>query len=233
MNNVYINEEFLSYNHVNITNSLENVLIFMIEKLDNQQIAYQAIAAVKAINIINAFCVVNNIDQISKQNIGISNSSTYVISNVKDRLTKLLDGEVDNYKKLFIKQNYPLTDEEHETIQSLLNKLRDKVESETRLDEKHKARVLKKLNEMQMELNKNMSTFDNMIGKAHDVFKVLKFGREEVVSPLLKDTTDLVKAVNKIESKHSGLPDVENQIEFNEDILDTEVIEKNQIEHKE
>mgnify|MGYP005995348315 CR=1 FL=1 len=94
-------------------------------------------------------------------------------------MRELIENENVDYTNLFIKPTYQLSDEEHDNIQSLLNKL-----------------------------------------------------REEVVSPLLKDTTDLIKEINKIESKHSGLPDIENQIEYQEEIFETEVIDKNQIEDK-
>ena len=55
------------------------------------------------------------------------------------------------------------------------------------------------------------------------------------MTPVLKDATELMKEINKIKSKHSGLPDVSNQIEHKEDFIDTEVTDttnKNILEDK-
>lgn len=77
---------------------------------------------------------------------------------------------------------------------------------------------MKKLNELQNQFDKTMSTFDNVIGKTFTILNVMSFGRKEVVSPLMKDTTELLKVLNKMETIKSELPDTENQIEYEETI---------------
>lgn len=234
--NRYINESHLTPNYTNPAHHAEEMIIYTAKKLyeDNEADGIYPRQVIKAIKIINGFLKMHSFIQIDLN--FLSTTSTYQDFNhtLQEKLDELVLYEDQDYSLLFKEYEYNLTDEEHESIQTLLNKLRNKIVNEDKLDIEHKERILKKLNEMQIELNKNMSSFDTFLGKAMDVWKVLKYGREEVVSPLLKDTTELVKAVNKIESEHSDLVDLENQIEHkdSEEILDTEIIEKNQIEHK-
>lgn len=218
--NKYIDEKFINCETDNPLNTLEELLIDVIKKLPTVENNSSKIEEVKAINIVNAFCRAHKLEQVSINNINLSASYSQFRGNLNHRLTNLiLKDTVFEYEKIFKKQAYPLSDSEYQTIQDGINKLRDKINNTKDLQEEHKARILKKLNEMQMELNKNMSTFDSIIGKSMIVLKTISFGRKEIVTPLMKDAIELTKELNKIETIYSEIPNTENQIEYEEAVL--------------
>lgn len=59
---------------------------------------------------------------------------------------------------------YELSDEELSTIQRLLNELRELIAKSGELDARHKRRLMKRLEDLQRELHKQVSDFDNVWG---------------------------------------------------------------------
>lgn len=166
-------------------NTLEELLIDVIEKLPSTENNSNKIEEVKAINIINAYCKAHGLTLVSMSNLAINAPYSQFRGNLNSRLTHLiLKDTADEYDNLFKKQAYPLSDVEFQT-----------------------------------ELNKNMSTFDSIIGKSMIVIKTMSFGRKEVVTPLMEDAITLTKELNKIETIHSELPNTDNQIEYEEAVL--------------
>lgn len=218
--NKYIDEKFINCETDNPLHTLEEFLIDVIGKLPKTENGLDKIEEIKALNIINAYCKAHSLPTVSLNNITLNTSFAQFSGNLKSRLTNLILNETaDNYENLFKKQAYALNDNEFQTIQEGINKLRDKVNNTKELHQEHKARILKKLNEMQTELNKNMSTFDSIIGKSMIVLKTISFGRKEIVTPLMKDAIELTKELNRIETIHSEIPNTENQIEYVEATL--------------
>lgn len=74
---------------------------------------------------------------------------------------------------------YEFSDEDYERIQSLINELHDLIVSSTLFEENHKERILKKLEKLQQELHKRMSSLDKFWGVIGDAGVVLgKFGED-------------------------------------------------------
>lgn len=223
--NKYIDERFINCETDNPLHTLEEFLIDIIEKFPKAENNSNKIEEVKALNIVNAYCKAHSLAEVSTSNINLSASFSQFRANFNQRLTNLILKETaGDYEKLFKKQAYPLSDDEYQTIQNCINNLRDKINNTKDLVEEHKSRILKKLNEMQTELNKNMSTFDSIIGKSMIVLKTISFGRKEIVTPLMKDAIELTKELNKIETIHSEIPNTDNQIEYVETVLIEEEI---------
>lgn len=59
---------------------------------------------------------------------------------------------------------YELSEEELSTIQSLLNELREHIAKSDELDARHKRRLLKRVEDLQRELHKEVSDFDHVWG---------------------------------------------------------------------
>lgn len=229
IDNAYFDRSIISDSIENPMDQLELIITDVLNNMD-ETYTIDKMQALKALQLINFFCDAHDIVKMDVSDISRHSNEDEFKNIISDFLESIIMDAHLYYANPFMKKKYELTDKEHDTIQELLNKLRDKVDSiESGLDEDHKRRVLKKINEMQTELNKKMSTFDSMIGKSYDVIKVLGFGRREVVTPVIQDATKLMKEMNKVEAKHSGLPDVSNQFEHKEeteDIIDIEVNEQ-------
>jgi hypothetical protein len=230
----YFDENFLTsdYNENKKIEFLENILIQTLRKFEAGRYTLEKIDALKALQLINLFCIENNLTILNLEKMSIDSEEELFAKKIKDYLSELIINSSDRYQNPFAKSKYNLSDKEESTIQTLINNLRDKLDKEQNIKDEHKQRIRKKLNEMQEEFNKKISTFDSILGKSMDVLKVLQFARKEIASPLIKDTTNLIKEINKIESNHSGLPSIENQIDYKECIEEVEVIEIKQLENK-
>lgn len=234
LKNKYFDEKFLisDYDQDKKIEFLENIVIHVSNEFTKESGALQKVDALKALQLINLFCMENNLTQIDLSNISLHDDSDYFKTIIKDYLSDLITNIHNDYNNPFSKPKYQLSDKEESSIQTLINNLRDKIEKEQNINEEHKQRIIKKLNEMQEEFNKKISTFDNILGKSMDILKVLQFSRKEIVSPLIQDTTNLIKEINKVESNHSGLPSTENQLDYQECIEEVEIIETKQLENK-
>ncbi len=232
--NKYIDEKFLisDYDQSQKIDFLETLVIHISNEFNKDIVGFQKIEALKALKTINLFCVENQLTPINLSKISQRHESQHFKQILEDYLSDLITSEHEDYHNPFSKPKYQLSNKEENTIQTLINNLRNKIDKEQNIQEEHKQRIIQKLNEMQEELNKKISTFDNILGKSMDILKVLQFSRKEIVSPLIQDTTNLIKEINNIESHHSGLPSTENQISYQECIEEVEIIETKQLENK-
>lgn len=223
--NPYIDQEFLTYTNENPIDRLESFLMTTMINMKVPAKVHPELYAMQACEIINGYCRAHNLIKIELAGLNARSAVSNFLDRIRTRYEALvLKEKAISYEEIFKKQGYPLSDDEIQKIQDGINNLRDRINSSEDLNKEHKARILKKLNEMQTELNKNMSTFDNIIGKSVNVIKLLSYGRKEVVTPIMKDAIELTKELNRVETIHSGLPDVSNQIEFDE-VVETELLD--------
>ncbi len=232
----HIDRNIINKEYKTATLKLEELLS---STLSNMEVEYKnsgvnRLQAIKSLNIINAFSKQNQLSTIDLANIQYSSLGKGFIDAVKARLELLLTDEYDeNLDDLFISNN-KINDDEYNTIQNMINELRNKIHSNKQLEDEHKDRILKKLNEMQAQLDKKISDGEIIKGKALSIINILSFGRKEVISPILKDTTELIKAINKMENKYSGLSEKNEQIPYSDfleindtkdEIIDGEIVE--------
>lgn len=233
----HIDKNVINKEYKTATLKLEELLSIT---LHNMKIEYKndevnRLQAIKSFNIINAFCKQNQLSIIDSANIKYGLVGEGFIQAVEDRLEFLLINEYDeNLNDLFISNN-KMNDAEHDAIQNMINELRNKINSDKQLEDEHKERILKKLNEMQAQLDKKISDGEIIKGKALSIINILSFGRKEVITPILRDTTELIKAVNKIENRYSGLSNNNEQIPYSnfleiDEIIDDEIIDGEIIE---
>jgi hypothetical protein len=232
--NIYFKDELIhnEYDNDNIIETLENIVMNVINNIEKEE-NFDGREALKAIQLINLFCEANSLEPLNISEMSINsgyNNFKYFLENY---LEELLKNNIQSYNNPFLKQKSNLTVEERTTIQELLNKLRDTVESEENITDEHKRRILKKVNEMQAELNKKISDLDYLGGKIMSIVKGVKYIEKEIISPLVKDATELAKAVNRMESKESGVPDnIQIEYKYEETIETVEITEIPQIEDK-
>ncbi len=82
-------------------------------------------------------------------------------------------------KKLNIGFYYSFSDGDLERIQTLINELRESITKSILFSDEHKERILKKLESLQLELHKKMSSLDKLWGFVGEAGVVLgKFGKD-------------------------------------------------------
>jgi hypothetical protein len=116
------------------------------------------------------------------------------------------------YRNIFEKKIYSFSDEEYDSIQNSINKLRTKLQNSNDFDLNHRERLLKKLEELQKELHKKMSSFDKFLGGFLSVAHTLGLSAKEA-KPFTDDVKDILDITLNAKSRGENLPEASNQIE--------------------
>ena len=126
------------------------------------------------------------------------------VSDTHGELTKYVQSEeeqkiLQNFKGEFAAHieksfTYEFSDGDLEKIQNLLNELRDLVTKSNAFEEKHRRRLLKRVERLQQELHKKQSDLDHFWGLVGDAGIVLgKFGEDaKPIVDRIKEITDIV-----------------------------------------
>jgi hypothetical protein len=102
--------------------------------------------------------------------------------------------------------SYHFTGDEISRIQELINELRDLLRNSESFEDKHKERLIDRLEKFQKELNRKMSSLDRFWGFIGDLGVVLgKFGTD--VKPLVDRYKEIVEIGWKAQAKAEELPD--------------------------
>ena len=213
INDTYLTDEFDDARlHLKdmLKNALDNI---QIDYNNNEQPDFLDLLEVQ--KIVVDFCNIYDIDN----ELLVNNSTTDVNSmyqSLKVFFANFLKKSPTMYENIFAKKIYTFTEEEHETIQSKINDLRDKILKTTEIDKKHKERVLKKLEEMQKELHKKMANLDKFLGGMVSVGHTLGLTAKEA-KPFTDDVKDILNITLNKKAKSEELPE-SNQI-ATEDLL--------------
>ena len=124
------------------------------------------------------------------------------------------------YRELFAKKVYILTDDEYDKIQNNINTLRDKIINSKEFSEEHKTRLLEKLEKLQNEIHKKMSSTDKVLGNVVSLGHILGKTTKEA-KPFIDEVKDILKIIFKSKEKTENLPDSTNQLET-KDLLQIE-----------
>jgi len=100
---------------------------------------------------------------------------------------------------------YKFTDGDLSRIQELINELRDMINDSKLLESNHKERLLKRLESLQIELHKKMSSIDKFWGFIMDAGSVLKkFGDD--AKPIVDRMKELADIIWRTQSISQELP---------------------------
>ncbi len=112
----------------------------------------------------------------------------------KEHIAHLFDGRF----------SYKFTDDDYERVQQLVNELRDLIAKSEVIEEDHRRRLLRRLDKLQSELHKTMSSLDRFWGLVGDAGVVLgKFGED--VKPVVDRITELMQIVWRVQSMSESL----------------------------
>lgn len=99
---------------------------------------------------------------------------------------------------------YEFPEEGLDRIQILINELRDLISDSNTIDENHKLRLLKRLENLQLELHKRVSNLDRFWGFVGDAGVVLgKFGND--VKPIVDRIREMLGIVWRTQAKSEEL----------------------------
>lgn len=112
-----------------------------------------------------------------------------------------------SYSSLYQKQfHYEFAEGDIQTVQSLLNDLRDLITASEGLEDEHKQRILTRLEKLQSELHKKVSDLDRFWGLVGDAgVMAKKLGND--AKPIVDRIKELSNIVWKTQSKAEELPD--------------------------
>jgi hypothetical protein len=141
----------------------------------------------------------------------ITSFAVSIITNLNDYVRENKEaGELTNFRKIFSTKFgnpfvYEFSDGDISRIQLLLNELRESISSSSDFDEKHKRRLLKRLESLQSELHKKMSDLDHFWGLVGDAGVVLgKFGKN--AKPFVDRIKEITNIVWNTQSRAEELP---------------------------
>jgi hypothetical protein len=138
-----------------------------------------------------------------------------IISNFFSNSRNFLDKEILKIESNDIKQKYDIkfgnifyyefTDGDLKRIQQLINDLRDLVVASELFDANHKDRILKRLESLQRELNKRVSSIDKLWGLIGDAGVCLgKFGKDS--KPFVDRILEITQIAWRTQSHSEELP---------------------------
>ena len=127
----------------------------------------------------------------------------YVQSDEEEKILNQLRGEYTTHiGKSFA---YEFSDGDLSRIQALINELRDLVSSSNMFDDKHKRRLLNRLENLQQQLHKKQSDLDHYWGLVGDAGVVLgKFGKD--AKPFVDRIKEITNIVWRTQSRAEELP---------------------------
>lgn len=127
----------------------------------------------------------------------------YIESEEEQRLLQNLRGEFSAHiGKSFV---YEFSDGDLEKIQNLLNEIRALVSESNMFEEKHRRRLLKRLEKLQQELHKKQSDLDHFWGLVGDAGVAIgKFGSD--AKPFVDRIKEITDIVWRTQSRAEELP---------------------------
>lgn len=120
------------------------------------------------------------------------------------------EGHVEQLKKRFRNSlrngfKYEFSQGDLEKVQELLNELRNEVSISTKLEDEHKARLLKRLEALQAELHKRISDLDKFWGLIGDASVVMaKIGTN--AKPIVDRVREIADIVWRTQTRAEELP---------------------------
>lgn len=219
---VYISDEYLTDEFDNARLHLKNMLKSALDRIESVYEGNYLPSFLELLDlqkVIVDFCNIYDIDN----EILVNSTATdvhEVYAALQTFFADFLKKSPTMYENVFAKKIYIFTEEEHETIQNKINDLRDKILKSTEIDEKHRERVLKKLEEMQKELHKKMASLDKFLGGMISVGHALGITAQKA-KPFTDDVKDILNITLNRKGRAEKLPE-NNQIATNDLLQITE-----------
>lgn len=141
----------------------------------------------------------------------MNNFLNFIRSEYQEKYTQMRFNMTKNRFDALLNQSfsYEFSQGDLDRVQKLLNELREEINSSILFEQKHKARLLKRLEELQAELHKKMSNIDVFWGLVGDAGVAIgKFGKDaKPFVDRIREITDIVwRTQSRAEELPSGTP---------------------------
>ncbi len=203
MKNLF-NDEFI----LSVKSNLENKsYVCLIDILDMAIESHQKEHYIEACNLLE--CIQKNfkLNTLSGIIFNDYSGSLELFQSLKNQIQpKLLKySHSKRFDSLFSNTfSYEFSEEDVNKIQTLINELRDELNSSELFEDEHKERLLKRLEYLQKEMHKKMANIDKIWGLLGDAGVVIgKFGKD--VKPFTDRIIELAKIGWKTQAKAEGL----------------------------
>jgi len=213
---MYIKDEYL---HSNFDDPRLHLKDMLKTTLDGMQKLYQInpnnLSYYDSVDTLNAIAEFTSSYGISNEVLykGNRNTAKQILEILNKYYLDVVTKEISNqYKDIFARKIYSFSEEEYSSIQDHINNLRTRLQNSKDFDSKHKERLLKKLEELQKELHKKMSSFDKFLGGFLSVAHTLGLSAKEA-KPFTDDVKDILDITLNAKSRGENLPENTNQIE--------------------
>lgn len=127
--------------------------------------------------------------------------------NIQARMSERIAEESDNHYGALFKNDHivELTDDEYRRIQDLIDQLRKFLYESSIFDDKHRGRLLARLEKLQSELHKTMANIDRFWGFMSDAgISLGKLGND--AKPLFDRAREIIEVLYGAQSRTAGLP---------------------------
>lgn len=170
--------------------------------------------AIDTISCINAFIKLNNLGlELISYDVNKISYAVQIINILSNYYQGFIHKNIDLHFSFFETKDYIFEEENYKTIQDTLNKLRDELLSSELFDEAHKQRILEKLESLQKELHKKMSSLDKTLGQLVLIGSALGSAGEKA-KPMFDRINETIKSILRVQNKKDKLIKDENQIDY-------------------
>jgi cellulose synthase/poly-beta-1,6-N-acetylglucosamine synthase-like glycosyltransferase len=222
--NKYLDKKFFNNNYQNENIHLEEMITYVLANIDDIDHSVNKVALLKAIKIINSFCVKYKLEKINVKDITVTSHRNKFIEALSDRLNKLYNNDELDYSHLFsLKEK--IDDNDYTIIQDMINTLKIKIK-ECISDKEYQRRVLEKINELQTEIDNDINKLEIAKGKLITVVDMINYANDKALKPIANTAISVINAIRGAEAKNKGI-DINHQITYKEEkekIEDAEIL---------
>jgi len=145
---------------------------------------------------------------IHPDNIGLRDIESYFLEfrqmQMAEEYYRNIEGLNDKYNYISYRYTYDFTDEQISTIQTKISELREFIQKSDKLDDKHKSRLLNRLEDLQKTFNNRMSNLDKIQGTMIELgYSLGKFGEES--KPMFDRINDIASIVRVVQATTEGV----------------------------
>jgi len=128
----------------------------------------------------------------------------------KNEIEQEIKNAKEKTKKKYI-SHYIFEESEYERLQNLINEMREGVLKCEAFDEQHRRRVINKLENLQQELHKRVSSLSMLYGRVIEASQVAgKVGRN--LDPVTDKARDFIRILSKTQDREENLPETDSEL---------------------
>lgn len=213
---MYISSELLNNNcedkKAHLKKMIKNALENMNDALNNNKLDKNTV--IDTISCINAFIELNNLElKLVAYDIAKINLAETIKNILNAYYEDFIHKNIDLHFSFFEHKDYIFEEDNYKNIQQTLNQLRDDLISCDIFEDEHKQRLLSKLESLQKELHKKMSSLDKALGQLVTIASALGTAGEKA-KPMFDRINETIKSVLRVQNKKDKIIKDESALDY-------------------